>query len=39
MIKKRLKLCSLKGGYFLALPPGGNHVWTAEGLPVGRPAT
>jgi hypothetical protein len=32
---KRLESFSL-GGYFLTLPPGDNHVWTTEGLPIQR---
>ena len=31
---KRPELFSLDGGYFLTLPPGDNHVWTTEGLPI-----
>ena len=32
---KRLKLQS-GGGFFLTLPPGDNHVWPIEGLPINK---
>ncbi len=35
VIMKRLKLQS-GGGFFLTLPPGDNHVWPIEGLPINK---
>jgi hypothetical protein len=34
MAIKKAQIVQSGGGYFLTFPPGDNHVWQTEGLPI-----